>query len=125
MAVAAPQIILSRTLRGYTTGLFFLLCLADTIVSLEQKPARALKRLIAVGLFALLSALSFYFTLFVLTAIGFYSVIRLRGRVRWGALAAMVAGGVVFLIIWGPWLLPQRATLPAKTDDWINDHIPG
>lgn len=125
MAVAAPQIILARTLRGYTTGLFFLLCLADVFISLEQNPTGPRKRLIAVGVFALLSALSFYFTLFVLAAIGVYGLIRLRGRARWDAMVAMVVAGLVFLVVWGPWMLPQRATLPAKTDDWINDGWPG
>ncbi|MBC8105132.1 MAG: glycosyltransferase family 39 protein [Anaerolineae bacterium] len=120
-AVAAPQIILARSLRGYTTGLFALLCLADVIVSLEQNNKKPLKCLIAIGLFALLSALSFYFTLFVLTSIGLYSMLRLRGRARLGALAAMVVAGVVFVAIWGPWMLPQRATLPANTDNWIYD----
>lgn len=120
-AVASPQISMARTLRGYTTGLFFLLCLADVVVSLEKKPAKATWRLILIGLFTLLSALTFYFTVFVLSAIGVYILFALRGRARWGAIVAMIVAGFVFIAIWGPWLIDQRATLPARTDDWIFD----
>jgi hypothetical protein len=33
----------------------------------------------------------------------------------------MIVAGVIFIATWGPWLLDQRATLPAKTDNWIFD----
>ncbi|CAN5412796.1 hypothetical protein BH09PLA1_BH09PLA1_27840 [soil metagenome] len=125
MAVAAPQIMLARTLRGYSTALLFMLCLADVVVSLEQHPAKPRRRLILLGLLTLCSALTHYFTTFILTAIGIYALLRGRGRVRSGAILAMCVAAIVFLLVWGPWMLPQRTTLPAKTDDWINDGWPG
>jgi hypothetical protein len=124
-AVAAPQIALARTLRGYSTALFFMLCVADVVIRLEQNPDKPLRRLIVLGVLTLLTALTHYFTIFVLTAIGIYVLVRGRGSARWGAILAMFAAAGIFLVIWGPWLLDQRATLPAKTDDWINDGWPG
>jgi hypothetical protein len=38
---------------------------------------------------------------------------------------ALLAALVLFVITWGPWMLPQRETLPQPSDAWIYDTSPG
>jgi hypothetical protein len=62
----------------------------------------------------LAAALSHYAAIPMAAALGLYSLLRLRGAARRGALCAILTAGVLFAAIWGPFAYRQMASFPAQ-----------
>jgi 4-amino-4-deoxy-L-arabinose transferase-like glycosyltransferase len=106
MAIAQPQIWYAQEARGYLMATALTLGAAGALVRIEQRGfTRA--RAVALGLCLLVSVLTHYASAATGLALASYALIRLRGRRRWQVLGVLAASALVFLVIWGPFLLQQ------------------
>src|SRR5262249_38313225 len=53
-----------------------------------------------------------------LGAIFVYATFRLRGRTRFWTICTLICVGILFAIVWGPFMLAQRGSL-GSGDDWV------
>ena len=104
MALAMPQIQFAQDARPYTLLALLALGAINSVVRLERF-GPSLPRAIALGLCTLGTALTHYYGVPPLIALGCYAALRLRGRARIQAGAALLGGAIAFLILWGPTLL--------------------
>ena len=104
MALAMPQIQFAQDARPYTLLTLLALSAIDAVVRLERF-GPSYPRAVALGLCTLGTALTHYYGLPPLIALGCYAAIRLRGRARIQAGGALLGGAIAFLILWGPTLL--------------------
>ncbi|MGH7177397.1 MAG: hypothetical protein ACREJC_08460, partial [Tepidisphaeraceae bacterium] len=69
--------------------------------------------------------LTHYFGAFSMFGLGIYSLVRLRGRLRWLGATAIAAGAALFIILWLPQILEQRHVLPTtRGEDWLTQWGP-
>lgn len=107
MAVAVPQVAFGQELRSYTLLLAFALGAAVALLRIE-KFGLSRRRLLSLGGCALAVALTHYFGIGALVAMGIYALLKLRGAARRQTLLAFAVAGGLFLILAGPLLLAQR-----------------
>jgi hypothetical protein len=110
MAVAPLQIDFSQDARSYTLLMLLGLLLCRAVLQIEQRGA-ARGRLAVFGGLLIATALTHYFSLGALVAIGCYVLLRFRGVDRKRALAVMIVSGIITLAAWGPFLVQQRQSL--------------
>jgi uncharacterized membrane protein len=119
-AAAVGQLEFAQESRAYPMLIFFGLCAADALIRIEiLGPTR--RRLIALCLFLIATALTHYLSAGALVSLAIYAVIRLRGRARWQTLIAFVAGAVVVLALWIPLFLNQKSTLPSLAPTFLRE----
>ncbi len=126
MAVAVPQIVNAQEIRSYTLQLALAMAAASAVVRIEQNGA-TLPRLAGLCAALLASILTHYFSAgFALGLFG-YAMLRLKGPARWKTLAAFVAAGALFLVLWGPSMWEQRVEfgVSATFNNWLHDPEPG
>lgn len=106
MAVAGAQIQYAQEARNYTLALTLMLAAADALVRIEKLGVNR-ARIGSLFICVLALPLTHYLATGVAAALFAYALIRLRGRARNLAVAAFIAAGAVYIIIWGPFLLEQ------------------
>ena len=122
-AVSGPQIVFAQEARPY--AMVLLLVLVVTIVLLRiERHGFTLARGAAVATLLVLMMLTHYTAAAPATACFTYALVRLRGRERLQTASCFVAAGVVFLALWGPTLLAQRAATHGYLD-YLHDDAPG
>jgi hypothetical protein len=121
LALSPAQIIYSQEARSYPLIVFELLLCADAIAMIARKGPTP-RTLAILGVFTTISLLTNYFTLFALFGMGLYVLMQLQGSTRRRTLLAMIAGGAVAAIAWGPFILQERSELDPS---WLIDHHPG
>jgi uncharacterized membrane protein len=123
MAVAIPQIELSQQIRGYTLAIALSLAATSALLRIETKGATRLG-IVALGASVLALMLVHYVNITVCAVLGIYALIRLRGKSLRLSLCAFAAAAVLYLIIWGPFFLRQRADF-AENISWLADNPQG
>jgi hypothetical protein len=106
-AVAGPQVLYAQETRGYTLAVLWGLCMLDALVRI-QKIGLTRRRLIVLAVAELLLMLTHYQGIPLAVALGFYVLLVLRGANRWKTAATMVAAALIYIAIWGPFLIAQR-----------------
>jgi hypothetical protein len=106
MIVATPQVDLARKARNYTMAFTMVLLIADALVRIEKRGVNR-KRLVALMLASLASALTHYFCAGTIVGMVLYAVIRLRGKARLQAMGAFTVAGIIFAASWGALFLRQ------------------
>jgi uncharacterized membrane protein len=119
-ALAGVDVDLAQIARNYSMVIFEWLCCADAIVRIEHF-GLSRRRLAAIALAVATMAVTHYLSASAVAALGVYGLIRLSGRNRLAALAAMAAGIVIAAIVWGPWYFQQLHTLPSTNPDYVID----
>ncbi|HSV15030.1 MAG TPA: glycosyltransferase family 39 protein [Tepidisphaeraceae bacterium] len=114
MALAQPQIDLSRQTRNYAMLELTALAAIDALVRIEHFGING-RRCIALTAAVLATLLTHYFCIGAVGAMGLYAMIRLPGRARSRVFIAFIIAGIVFAIGWGPFMWRQRALF--ATDD--------
>lgn len=123
MALATPQIQWAQDARPYTLLVLLGLGAIDAVVRFERLGPGA-GRAAALGLSTLGAALTHYYALPALFTLGCYAALRLRGRARAQAGAALLAGVVAFAMLWGPTLL-THVRGGAVHSGYLVDDTPG
>ncbi|HEV2293017.1 MAG TPA: glycosyltransferase family 39 protein [Tepidisphaeraceae bacterium] len=123
MALAAPQIQWAQDARPYTLLILLALGAIDGVVRLERL-GPGIRRAVALGACTLGAALTHYYALPALLAMGCYAAIRLRGRNRLQAGAALLGAVVLFLVMWGPTFVSQVRGGEAHSG-YLVDSAPG
>jgi uncharacterized membrane protein len=106
MAIAAPQIEYARTARGYTLLLAAGLWVIDLIVRI-QLSGLSRRRWILLWIALLSTLLNHYFCIGALGGLLLYCLWKTAGQRR-GLTSAFFAAGIVFAVIWGPFMWQQR-----------------
>ncbi len=122
MAVATPQIQLAQEARNYMPVLVFSLLAVFAIQRLRHQPDRLSAFLLTVSLLAMM--LTHYFAAGAAAGIVLDAVIVLRSRARQLMLFATLAAGILFVLLWGPALMQQRAVFHNGLG-WLSDSSPG
>ncbi|HWB55268.1 MAG TPA: glycosyltransferase family 39 protein, partial [Tepidisphaeraceae bacterium] len=117
-AVAGPQVEFAQDARGYTLVVLFGLCALAAMVRIEVKGVSR-RRLVALGVSVLAMMLTHYVGIPVAVALGFYSLVRLRGKVRWKTAAAILTAGIIYGAIWAPFMPAQRKTAASVENDFL------
>ncbi|MGH7177059.1 MAG: glycosyltransferase family 39 protein [Tepidisphaeraceae bacterium] len=124
MALAGPQIMLAREVRGYSALVVLCLATADALVRVETF-GPSIRRIATMLAFALASLLTHYFAVAALTAMGLYALIRLRGVSRNLAAGALLGAGCIFVALWWPGLVAQQSPIAnVGGNDHLSDHAP-
>ena len=97
---------------------FFGLCALNAIVRIEKLGVNP-RRLIALFTNILAVMLTHYVGIPVAIALGAYLLICLRGKMRWQSAGAVLAAGIVYAAIWGPFMPPQRHTAASVESDFL------
>jgi hypothetical protein len=122
-ALAAPQIHWAQDARPYTLLLALALGAIDAVVRLERfGPGRL--RAAALWACTLAAALTHYYALPALFALGCYAAVRLRGRARAHAGVALFGGVITFALMWGPAMAQQLRTAASEAG-FLSDAAPG
>jgi uncharacterized membrane protein len=108
MAIAPTQIEFAHEARTYALTTALLLGALLSVLGLRRKGSAA--GAIALGACLLCGMLSHYFAAGPALAICIYAAVYLRGSSRRWALGAIAAAAFVYLAIWGPSMLAQRAS---------------
>jgi hypothetical protein len=122
MALAPIQINLSVESRPYTLLALLGLLACHALLRIERRGASPL-RLVLLATFAAATALTHYFSLGALLAIGGYALVRLRGTDRRKTVLALCASALFVLVAWGPFILRQHGEL-ATGQKWAGDPNP-
>jgi hypothetical protein len=117
MSLAGAQIELAQEIRPYTLLLLLGMAALDAIMRIERY-GPAGRRIVALGILSLLMLLTHYFSIAAIGALLLYCAWRLRGTARMRTVGAIVLAGILFAIMWGPFMLAQRASL-GTGDDWL------
>lgn len=115
MALSPVQIALARMLRDYAMLLLVGLIAANALVRIE-KLGFSRRRLWGFGLAVMAMLLTHYFCIGAVAALGIYALIRLNGATRRKVIAIMVLAGVIFVIVWGPFMWQQRHLFNTSDD---------
>ena len=112
-AVAWPQVEYAQQARNYALLTFFSLGMLWSVVRMRQRELDEQNGWTAGrGLFLFLSTLAtlltHYFAAGTIAGMFLATLLCLRGKARRFSAIAMIAAGVVFLLVWGPWLWEQR-----------------
>ena len=121
-AVAPTQVFIDQQVRGYTLLAAFGMGACAAVVRIEKRGATRW-RLIALAACTLGMMLTHYFAVGACAAIGAYVLIRLRGRTRRDAVAALITAAVRWGIIWGPFFWKQRRDFAETADPWLVEHV--
>ncbi len=122
-AVAPAEVLFAPEIRSYTmnAGLgAIVLCLLAGVERDGASPGRTA----AIGVVALAMLLTHYFAAGFLAGAFAWAAWRLRGSVRRRLLAAMIAAGVAFAILWGPSVLRQLPEVNPMTKAFALDANP-
>jgi uncharacterized membrane protein len=122
MAVAIPQIELSQQVRGYTLAIAMSLAATSALLRIEKKATWL--RILALGASVLALMLVHYVNITVCAVLGIYALIRLRGKSLHLSLCAFAGAAVIYLIVWGPFFLRQRADF-SENVSWLADNPQG
>jgi hypothetical protein len=115
MAFAPMQIDYSQTTRPYTLLVFFALLFCHALLSIQLRgPTR--RRAILLGGSAMAMALTHYFSAGAILGAMVYTMIRLTGKTRTTAFAAIAAGLLLAALVWGPFLWKIRGSFNAFPD---------
>ena len=106
MAISGTQIQHAQSIRNYTMMLTWVLVACAALLRMQRLGANR-RRASALIVGSLLALLTHYLTILALAAMALYAAIFLRDRVRLWVLACFPVAGVLFIIMWGPWLFPQ------------------
>jgi uncharacterized membrane protein len=101
MAVAATQIEYSQEVRPYAMLVFVGLILCKSLILIEQKGLSRL-RILSLGFSAFCLALTHYFSLGAIIAVGLYALIRFDGRKRLAVILTIAISMLLFAAVWGP-----------------------
>lgn len=123
MALAAPQIQFARETRSYSLLAALGLGAAVALILIEKRHF-SIARATALGGCILGMLLTHYFAIAIITALGTYCLMRLRGRTRNGTILVFIAAGIFFLAIWGPSMLHQINNVGAN-NQWILEQREG
>jgi hypothetical protein len=123
MALAQPQIVYSQTARPYALATALILAAADAMLRIVCLGSSR-RRIAALIAAATAAALTLYFAVLALAALGLYALIQLRGRQRRIVVLSFVAAGVMFLGLWGHGLATQHANFSDPHAFWYKDHAP-
>ena len=115
MIFSTAQIDHSQLVRPYTMLLFFGLVLCDAIIAIDRA-GLSIVRLAVLGIATAAMMLTHYFAVAAILAAGIYILIRLRGPARTKAIAAIGAGLLVALMVWGPVFWKTRHVFSIYTD---------
>ncbi len=117
-AVAVGQIEFAQEARAYPMLMFFALGAADAMVRIERAgPSRG--RMMGLAVFATATALTHYLSAGFLLVLPVYAFVRLRGKGRVEAIAALVVAGALSLAVWVPLFVLQKHTLPSLTPTFL------
>jgi hypothetical protein len=122
-AVAAVQVFYAQEARGYAMARALTIGAAVALTRIERRGPSAW-RLIAIGGCSLAAMLTHYFSFGALGGLGMYASWRLRGQSRSRVLLVLLAAGIVFGGIWGPFQLEQLRYMP-ESDLWLRDDRAG
>jgi len=123
-AVGATQIAQARDTRGYTLAL--VLAIVAAMATLRSARAeRASLSIVIVGVASVALLFTHYFTAGVLAGCGVYVLLAVRGRRRWGMIAALGGAVAVFVAAWGPTLREQLACVPETADLFLKEPADG
>ncbi len=124
MALAGAQIDFAQDARSYAMLIFVMLCAADALVRIEKSGVTRLRLFsLTISLFA--AALTHYFSLGLLAALGCYCLLRLSGSARNKTILAFAAAGLCVAIVWLPFLPAQLHSLPSLKPGFLNDDPDG
>lgn len=122
-AVAATAIGSSREVRPYGQLTFLTTLLAWQVVRLETRRA-GWGASIGLATTALAMALTHYFALPLLGAIGIYAATRLDRASLYRPAAAVAVAGLLYAGLWGPSMLRQRGEVRESAQVWMRDPAP-
>jgi hypothetical protein len=106
IALANPQVDYARMTRNYAMLVAAALFMADAVVRIEKRKL-TLRRWIGLCLSVLATLLTHYFCLGTILGMMAYSAVRFRGAVRRRMLLSFVVAGLLFAILWGPFMWRQ------------------
>lgn len=101
MTFAAVQIDFGQQTRPYTMLVFIGLILCKSAVLIDQKGLSRF-RVLAMGISAMCLALTHYFSLGAIGAVGLYGLIRFEGRKRRAVVLTIMVSLLFAAIVWGP-----------------------
>ncbi len=101
MAFSAPQIDFAQQARPYTMLVFIGLILCKSVVLIDQRGLSRF-RIALLGISAVFLALTHYFSLGAILAVGLYGLIRFDGRKRRIFVSTIIFGLLLAAILWGP-----------------------
>jgi uncharacterized membrane protein len=119
-AIAPAQIYLSQEVRGYAIAQMLACGVILAVVRIERLGASR-ARLLALTICAASLALTHYFGVLALLAIGVYVLIRFRDRMRRDSMLALVGAAAIFTIAWGPFVWRLRGTISQMADPWLSE----
>lgn len=115
MAFAPAQIDFAQIVRPYAMLIFFALLLCDAVIAVEKK-SFSIPKLLTATIAVFLLAMTHYFSLGIISAVAIYAAVRLRGKPRTLTVAAIAAGLLLALILWGPQLWQTRHVFASYKD---------
>ena len=118
MAFAPAQLDFSQQARPYTLATFLCLLMAGALIRIENK-GPSVARLIWLFLSTLAAAMTHYFALGTIAGCAVYAFMRLSGKQRRYAAAAMMLALFTFTLAWGPIFWSTRSI----TSPWMNTHF--
>jgi 4-amino-4-deoxy-L-arabinose transferase-like glycosyltransferase len=119
-ALAVGQLDFAQDARSYAMLIFFALCCADAVVRIEHRgPTR--RRLIALAICLIATALTHYLSAGALFALAIYALVRLRARARIQTIATFVFSAFLILAIWIPMFITQKHTLPSMSPTFLQE----
>ncbi len=121
-AIATPMIEQSLQVRGYVP---MVACMTGALAAAARIDIAGITRLrlaaLAGGVLA--AMLTHYFAIGACGALLVYAIIAMRGRARMQTIAALAAAAVVYAVVWGPFLLRQRANF-ALNREYLTENSP-
>jgi len=110
MALATPQVHFAQETRGYSLLVALEIAACVALLVIERRGASGV-RMVALFASVLAMMLTHYFAIAAVIAMVIYAIIRLRGTTRKAILAGLLAAGIVYAVIWGPFLWQQRQSV--------------
>ena len=114
MAVAVPQVLFAQEARCYAMATFFSLATLLSALSILRDGPIA-RRIALLSLCTCATMLTHYFAFGAILAIFVFTIVRSRAKSRQAVLTACGIAVVVYAVIWGPFLLKQRANFQRDT----------
>jgi len=110
MAVAGQQVFYAQEVRSYSLIVAMGLAAAVVLIDIEQRGA-GLGRLTMFGTLVFSLLMTHYFTAGLVAALLVYALARFPRPVAIRVGVATVSAGILFLVVWGPFMLRQRQAM--------------
>ncbi len=119
VALASPRIREAQDARAYMPVAAFAAAALWLLVRTARR-GPTVRRTVALGVTLTVLPMLHYMALATVAAAVLFAAIGLRGRARWGTLAAAAAALAVFGVAWGPAMVSQHHRMMAATQ-WLAD----